>query len=77
MSPRGVLALHVDQQGGDIGRVHPADPPGLAEGAGADPEELFAGLRAELRDRRVIQVGRDRLLFEAAEPLDLERCRSM
>ena len=47
-----VAPFQIDEQGGDIGRVDAADPPGLAERSGADLAELFAGLGAKLGDRR-------------------------
>ena len=61
----------MDEQRGDIGRVDPADPPGLAEGARADPVELLAGLDSELRDPQVIEFARQGLFLQPAEPLDL------
>src|SRR4051794_3930240 len=65
--------FQVDKQGGDVRRVDAADPPGLAERTRADPGELLAGLGAELGDGGEVEVGRQRLVLQPAEPLDLLR----
>ena len=68
-----MASFEVDQERGDIGRVDAADPARLAERAWPDAMELLAGLGAELRDRVIVEVGRERLVLQAPEPLDLLR----
>lgn len=65
------MALQVNEQGGDIRGVDPADPTRLAERAGPDSPELFPGLGAKLGDRVVVEVGRKRLVFQPSESFHL------
>src|SRR3954453_12827562 len=66
-------AFEIDEQRGEIGRVDPADPAGLAERVGAYPLEFLAGLGAKLGDVGIIEAGGERLVLRAAKPLALLR----
>ena len=62
----------MDQECSNVGRVDPADSTRLADRTRADSVKFFAGLDPKLGDRRVVDVARECLVFQAAEPIDLE-----
>src|SRR5262249_33682196 len=66
-----MIALQVDQKGGDVRRADPGDPTSLAERTRTELRQLLAGLGAQLRDRLIIEVRRDRLVLQTPEPVGL------
>ena len=67
----GASFLEVDEDGGEVGRVDAADAAGLADAARLDLLKFLAGFEAKLGDGRVVEVGREQLVFLAAVAFDL------
>src|SRR3954462_3214858 len=63
--------FQVNEERGNVGWVHSADPARLAERTGADLSQLLAGLGAKLADGGIVEVRWKRLLLQAAESFHL------
>ena len=63
--------FELDKQGGDIGRADSTDPTRLADGERTQSLEFLASLSTKLRDRVIVEIGRNPFFLHTTKAVDL------